>query len=128
MPNSIINHYHEELEDWHNTIEFYSGEIEGFEASLSDLIHSNTIPHLAENAEYFLNQFSGLRSEFGGIGMELAAQEARLEEKEKMEQDVKYASQVTQQQNTLRDRMKTVEQHFIELKYSCQQFLATHHR
>ena len=124
----IAGYFYDELVDWDRTLDLYEDEMAELDTKLTVLIQQNTIPHLADNAEHFLNLFQSQRSAFNTLAEEIYNQENRLKKDDEPLNDSVVTGEVTTEQQNLREKMKTAGQHFIETKYSCYNFLSGLHK
>jgi hypothetical protein len=124
MTHSVSDYYLSELNDWARSIEFYEEEIEEMEDKLMEVIHQNTIPNLAANAEHFMNTLNNQK-----INFQLLEQEIEEQEKVLLSNDIPVGKETIKpktkvQQNTIREKMQEAEKSYIDTKYSCYNFLS----
>jgi hypothetical protein len=124
MPTSIAEQFIDELSGWKDTIDYYFEEIGEFEKKLSDIIRRNTIPHLAENADLFLNRFLGQIQNFVSLIREFTDMQRQLLKDKVPVGNELVTEQVKRTQASLREKMQSSEKAYIDLKFDCQKFLA----
>jgi hypothetical protein len=125
VSNAVATYYKEELVNWDVTLGLYNKEAMDLEAKLFAIIQQNSIPQRALAAENFLNQFTLLRSELQTLLKQMHHQNHSLNKDDTAVEDDAITSEIKNGQNALRDKMKTVEKSFIELKYNCYNFLSS---
>jgi hypothetical protein len=124
MPTTIAEHFMDELSGWNDAIDYYNEEIEEFEKRLSDLVNRNTIPHLAENAEFFWYHFLLQKQSFLLLKNQFLIMQTKLSKNETPITNDSITEQLKVDQTSLREKMKQTEKNYIDLKFDCQRFLA----
>jgi hypothetical protein len=125
MNQALTSYYFTELTDWSRTLEYCLSEMPEFEARLAELIHRNTIPQLAINAEHFLKQFRDMLKKINTVIKEIRKQQEQIKLEDVIPLNNERLLSITNKQNLLRNKMQATEKDFVDLKYSCYNFFST---
>ena len=124
MTTSIAEYYLEELHDWRTTIDLYVEQINDAEESLKDIVRFNTIPHLAAKVEHFSNQLFISKQNLLYLKTFVQSFERKLYMERAPISNESITEDLKEKQNHLRKDMHSVEKEYLELKYTCDNFLA----
>jgi prefoldin subunit 5 len=67
MPKTLAESFSEELENWNESIQFYSIEIESIDSKLYEVIRRNSIPGIAAKVNTYQVRLNNLSEQFDSI-------------------------------------------------------------
>lgn len=117
-------HYYDELSEWEQTCSLYNHEFNELDTKLSVLIRQNHAPHFVENAKYFMEELEALKHDLRTSTFDMYYQEDHLKKDRAFVMDSEIPNSIDYKQQEFREKMKVVEKKFIDLKYSCYNFIA----
>jgi hypothetical protein len=123
MPTTIAQRYLEELENWSESIKFYSIEMNLLASKLYEVIRRNSVVGIAEKVNTYQVSLNNLSEKFDSLLEYINAQESEISIDGKLKDDPSISFEVDKQQSELRKRMKVLEKKFIDAKYACNNFL-----
>lgn len=124
MSNTIATYYTEELVSLDEAAGFYADEMLELEARLTELIHRNSIPRLAENAGHFLDLLSKQQQQFLMLQEDIQQQQNNLKENNGLVEDDTFNPDLKASQNAVRNKMFNCEKEYLDVKYACLDFLS----
>lgn len=124
MSNTIAAYYAGELLALDEATSFYTDEILELEAKLTDLLHRDSIPQLAENAEHFLDLLSKQQQQFLLLQQQIQQQQNKLKQDHGLIEDKDFNPKTKLGQDSLRRSMFSCEKEYLEIKYNCLDFLS----
>ena len=123
MDTNLAQRYFEELENWSDSIKFYSIELDHLESKLYEVIRRNSIVGIAEKVNVYQNSLTNLSEKFDSLLENINIQESEINNEGKLLEDSHISFEMDKQQVDLRKKMKTLEKKFIDAKYNCNTFL-----
>lgn len=124
MSTTIATYYSDELITLDEATGFYTDEILELETRLTDLIHRDSIPHLATTAEHFLDQLSKQQQHFLMLQKDIAEQQNKLKQNDGFIPNSNFSPEITANQDSLRKKMFGAEKEYLDVKYGCLDFLS----
>jgi hypothetical protein len=121
---TIAENYLDELIDWNDSINFYIGEIAVFEQKLVEIIRRNTITDIAKKVEVELAKFIALLEKLNRLQVNIQKQTADLKANDNLIENAFISYETEKLENDLRDKMKTLEKEYIDVKFDCYNFLS----
>ncbi len=123
MPKTLAESFSEELENWNESIQFYSIEIESIDSKLYEVIRRNSIPGIAAKVNTYQVRLNNLSEKFDSILESIDDQEAEIKVDGHLVEDALLHYEVEKEQEELRKKMKGLEKSFIDVKFDCHSFL-----
>ncbi len=126
MDTRIVDLFIKENDAWDDMITRQKSEIPTLEKMLSDVImeKKNIGEDALANVSFLKKEMSNQEEHMGALKEELAKQQHYLV-MEKKEDGDKFAINTVSSQNILRERIRSVERTFIELKCNFLNYMAT---
>jgi hypothetical protein len=124
MANSIAEYYINELENWQDSIDLHLEQASGAEALLNEILHYNTVPHLAANVEHYINQLFVSMQKLMDLDKRIIAAKEKLAIKKAPVNDKLVNDNLIQQQKEIRMDMYKTEKEYLETKYANDDFIA----
>jgi hypothetical protein len=126
MDTRIVDLFIKENDAWDDMITRQKSEIPTLEKMLSDVIkeRKNIGEDALANVSFLKKEMSNQEQHMGALKEELAKQQHYLV-KEKKEDGDQFAINTVSSQNILRERIRSVERTFIELKCNFLNYMAT---
>ena len=123
MPTTIAQRYFEELENWSESIKFYSVEMNHLASKLYEVIRRNSVVGIADKVNTYQVSLNNLSEKFDSLLEYIDAQETEITIDGKLLDDLDIGFEVDKQQSELRKKMKVLEKKYIDAKYACNNFL-----
>lgn len=123
MPTTIAQRYFEELENWTESIQFYSVEMNHLASKLYEVIRRNSVVGIADKVNTYQVRLNNLSEKFDTLLEYIDAQETEINSDGKLLNDLDISLEVDKQQSELRKKMKVLEKKYIDAKYACTNFL-----
>lgn len=123
MHTTIAERYFEELENWSDSIKFYSIEMDHLASKLYEVIRRNSVTGIAEKVNVYQTSLTNLSEKFDSLLENINIQESEINNEGKLLEDSHISFEIDKQQVDLRKKMKTLEKKFIDAKYNCNNFL-----
>ena len=124
MSNTKIEMNHVELLEWLKALDFYKNELRFWRKKLAIVVMGNTARDVLKEAEHFQNQVIIQQDQIDILRHDVKQFENSLDiEFEKISKGAKMALEVIDTETTLRDRMKTFEHIYVDLKHEYYSFL-----
>lgn len=126
MDTRIVDLFIKENDAWDDMITRQKSEIPTLEKMLSDVImeRKNIGEDTLANVSFLKKEMSNQELHMGALKEELAKQQHYLVKEKKADGD-KFAINTVSSQNILRERIRSVERTFIELKCNFLNYMAT---
>ncbi len=126
MDTRIVDLFIKENDAWDDMITRQKSEIPTLEKMLSDVImeRKNIGEDTLANVSFLKKEMSNQEVHMGALKEELAKQQHYLVKEKKADGD-KFAINTVSSQNILRERIRSVERTFIELKCNFLNYMAT---
>lgn len=124
MTSSLAAYYSNELDEWKDVIHFHVQEIEEFEVWLHEVLQKNTIPNLAAQTEHYFTALTGQRHQFEILAGQVYGLQTLLVKDDQPVDDEFITPEIENSHKALREQMLESEKKFLDLKYSCHQFLS----
>ena len=126
MDTRIVDLFIKENDAWDDMITRQKSEIPTLEKMLSDVImeRKNIGEDALANVSFLKKEMSNQEEHMGALKEELAKQQHYLVKEKKADGD-KFAINTVSSQNILRERIRSVERTFIELKCNFLNYMAT---
>ena len=124
MTNLIAVYYINELDDWKKTIDLQLKEIEESKEWLNEILQFNTVLKLAAKVEHYLNTLLLLQQNLLYIKYNIQTLELKLYKEERPVENEMVTEDLKKHQNELRSKMHRTEKEYLDIKYSCDEFLA----
>jgi hypothetical protein len=123
MISSIAGYYMDELDEWKEVIDLHLEEINELEEWLNQIIHTNTVTHLAAKVEHYMNQL--LLSDQNLKALRVQMEEAEnLLLKDQAPIDNEFLTEASKDhQKRLRKVLYSLEKELLEIRYNCDEFL-----
>lgn len=125
MTNSIAEYFLDELYDWKSAIDLYLEETEDSEEWLRDILRFDSVPQLSAKVEHYLNRILLSRQNLLYLRTFIESFEKQLYKDETPETNEMITQQQRDQQKQLREDMHKVEKEYLDLRYACDEFLAS---
>jgi hypothetical protein len=121
--STVIDYYKSELDEWKHAIIAHTKEIAGLEKKLAVAIRRNYVKGIGAKVEMQLSMVNKISGIFLTLQSEIQQQENLLKAESK--QVTADKSRETQQsQRVLRINMQAAEKEYIDVKFSCHDFLS----
>ena len=126
MDTRIVDLFIKENDAWDDMITRQKSEIPTLEKMLSEVIldRKNIGEDALANVSFLKKEMSNQEEHMGALKEELAKQQHYLVKEKKADGD-KFAINTVSSQNILRERIRSVERTFIELKCNFLNYMAT---
>lgn len=124
MATTISEYYTDELLDWNNSIVFYKNEMDEFTQKLGEVIRRNSIVGIAERVEEHQNMLNKIGDKFYRIQIEIEQQEQALKSDSTLIDDRLINNETEKRQVELRSNMQAAEKEYIDVKFTCYNFLS----
>lgn len=111
------------MADWRKTLAFSLGEINRLESDLHEILTRDSIPDLAYKAEGLMRRLATSQNELLILLEQLKLQEQEYNKALGVESLVDMTG-LKERQRKIRNRMRLLEQHFINIKYDSQDFIS----
>lgn len=118
---SELNHV--ELYEWLKALEFYKGELKFWRNRLSEVVTRNTSREILQEAEHFQNQVIIQEENIDILRHDIKQLENRLEEVMTKTNGNGSMSKLNEVENQLRERLKTFEHIYVDLKHEYYSYL-----
>lgn len=123
MASLIAEYYTDELNGWNRSISSYHNEMSEMEDKLSLVIQRNTIPNIAAKLEAEQDKLNTIAAKFAKLLPYMQKQEAALKKDSTWLEDKEINTKTENLQNRLRLAMQQAEKKYVDVKYSCTNFL-----
>lgn len=123
MPTNIAEYFSDELIDWTNAINFYTGEMEQVKDKLGEIIRRNSIVDIAEKVEEHQNLLDDVSNKFTRLQFDFKDQDEALRRNGNFVEDTLLDLKTEEQQNRLRNLMQETEKEYIDVKFICGKFI-----
>jgi hypothetical protein len=124
MSKDITQHYLDELENWGESIVFYTSSIEKLHEHLNQNIIRNSIVDIAAKVEVHQLLLEKINTKLNELKVEIHEQESVLMKGGNLLENSELTSEIDLQQSNLTARVKSCEKEFIDVKYYCNEFLS----
>ena len=115
---------HVELLEWLKGLDFYKNELRFWRKKLAVVVMNQNTKDVLREAEHFQNQVIVQENQIDMLRHDVKQFENRLDiEFELISKGAKIAPEVLEWENQLRDRMKTFEHIYVDLKHEYYSFL-----
>jgi len=115
---------HVELLEWLKALDFYKNELRFWRKPLSHVVVSNTNKDILREAEHFQNQVIIQVDQIDLLHHDVKQFENKLDEEfESVSKGGKFSQQIVDVEASLRERMKTFEHIYVDLKHDYYSFL-----
>ncbi len=115
---------HVELLEWLKALDFYKNELRFWRKHLSHVVVSNTNKDILREAEHFQNQVIIQVDQIDLLHHDVKQFENKLDEEcESVSKGGKFSQQIVDVEASLRERMKTFEHIYVDLKHDYYSFL-----
>lgn len=115
---------HVELLEWLMALDFYKNELRFWRKHLSHVVVSNTNKDILREAEHFQNQVIIQVDQIDLLHHDVKQFENKLDEEfESVSKGGKFSQQIVDVEASLRERMKTFEHIYVDLKHDYYSFL-----
>ncbi|SDN12844.1 hypothetical protein SAMN05421813_14511 [Daejeonella rubra] len=123
MATSIAEHYSDELDNWVQSLNLYTIEMDLLESKLYEIVRRNCIVGIAEKVNTYQVRLSNLSEKFDSLLETIEQQEEELKIDDKLVEDSLINYETEKQQSELRTKMQEIEKKYIDVKYDCNNFL-----
>jgi hypothetical protein len=123
MDRSIAEHYSDELDNWVQSLNFYSIEMDFLESKLNEIIRRNSIVGIAEKVNTYQIRLSNLSEKFDSLIEGIELQESELKIDGKLVDDFLINYETEKLQSELRTKMQGLEKKYVDVKQECNNFL-----
>jgi hypothetical protein len=124
MQHTKIELNHVELLEWLKALDFYKNELRFWRKKLAVVVMNNQAHDVLKQAEHFQNQVIVQENQIDMLRHDVKQFENRLDiEFERISKGAKIAVEVIEWETQLRDRMKTFEHIYVDLKHEYYSFL-----
>jgi hypothetical protein len=124
MSKDITQHYLDELENWGESIVFYTSSIEKLHEHLNQIIIRNSIVDIAAKVEVHQLLLEKINTKLNQLKVEIHEQESVLMKGGNLLENSEMTNEIDLQQSNLTARVKSCEKEFIDVKYYCNEFLS----
>ncbi|HMU78381.1 MAG: hypothetical protein JST71_13145 [Bacteroidetes bacterium] len=115
---------HVELLEWLKALDFYKNELRFWRKHLSHVVVSNTNKDILREAEHFQNQVIIQVDQIDLLHHDVKQFENKLDQEfESVSKGGKFSQQIVDVEASLRERMKTFEHIYVDLKHDYYSFL-----
>lgn len=115
---------HVELLEWLKALDFYKNELRFWRKHLSNVVLSNTAKDILREAEHFQNQVIIQEEQIDILRHDVKQFENKLDQEfTKMMKGAKISQEIVDAEAQIRDRMKTFEHIYVDLKHEYYTFL-----
>ena len=115
---------HVELLEWLKALDFYKNELRFWRKHLSHVVVSNTNKDILREAEHFQNQVIIQVDQIVLLHHDVKQFENKLDQEfESVSKGGKFSQQIVDVEASLRERMKTFEHIYVDLKHDYYSFL-----
>ena len=115
---------HVELLEWLKALDFYKNELRFWRKHLSHVVVSNTNKDILREAEHFQNQVIIHVDQIDLLHHDVKQFENKLDQEfESVSKGGKFSQQIVDVEASLRERMKTFEHIYVDLKHDYYSFL-----
>jgi len=124
MATTISEYYTDELLDWNNSIVFYKNEMDEFTQKLGEVIRRNSIVGIAERVEEHQTLLNKVGDKFYRIQIDIQQQGQALKSDSTLLDDRLINTETEKRQVELRSKMQAAEKEYIDVKFTCYNFLS----
>jgi peptidoglycan hydrolase CwlO-like protein len=124
MPTTIAEYYTDELINWNETIIFYNEEMNYLTQQLAEVIQRNSIEGIAKKVEVHQDQLNRLSDKFYRLQTQIDQQQDALKTDSTYIDNGLIDEQIEQRQLELRNKMRAAEKEYIDVKFTCDNFLS----
>ncbi|HEY8659940.1 MAG TPA: hypothetical protein VIL78_12960 [Hanamia sp.] len=124
MATTISEYYTDELLDWNNSIVFYKNEMDEFTQKLGEVIRRNSIVGIAERVEEHQALLNKVGDKFYRIQIDIQQQGQALKSDSTLLDDRLINTETEKRQVELRSKMQAAEKEYIDVKFTCYNFLS----
>jgi hypothetical protein len=121
--STVIDYYKSELDEWKLAIIAHTKEIAGLEKKLAVAISRNYVKGIGTKVETQLSMLNKISGIFQTLQLEIQQQETLLKTEDKQFTADKLRNS-KQSQHVLRINMQAAEKEYIDVKFSCHDFLS----
>lgn len=115
---------HVEVNEWLDTLSFYKGGLKFWRNRLSEIVSRNTTKEVLSQLEHFQNQMIIQEEQIDILRHDVKQFENIMERDES--QNSVYEKSIPEMEVELRERMKTFEHIYVDLKHEFFNFLRNH--
>jgi hypothetical protein len=124
MKNNVARFFLEEIGEWTEQIEKIQEEVSGIEKTLESIVRQNTITGIAAATEAHQNLLDKQIDVLGELQDEFNKQEMLLNPDGKSVKNGSLTTLLRNRQHLLRKKMKKAGKEYIDIKYSCHEFVS----
>jgi|SRR5665647_19035 len=124
MATTISEYYTDELLDWNNSIVFYKNEMDEFTQKLGEVIRRNSIVGIAERVEEHQTLLNKVGDKFYRIQIDIQQQGQALKSDSTLLDNRLINTETEKRQVELRSKMQAAEKEYIDVKFTCYNFLS----
>jgi hypothetical protein len=124
MATTIAKYYTDELLNWNDTIIFYNEEMTDLTKKFAEVIQRNSIEGIAEKVEALQDQLNGLSDRFYKLQIQIDQQQQALKTDSTFIDNGSIDEKVEERQLQLRNKMQAAEKKYIDVKFTCNNFLS----
>ena len=124
MASRIAEYFTDELETWNRQILSYRRETFEMENRLTEVIHRNTIPNIAELVEERQDKLNKISIRFFQLLEQFEKQKALLKKNSEFIGATSMNTETKKHQNALRKFMHQSEKEYIDIKHDCSNFIS----
>lgn len=123
MQKSLAESFSEELENWIETIQYYSIQMEALDSKLYDVIRRNSIIGIVAKVNAYQEKLNNLSEKFDSVLESIDEQQSEIKVDGKFKEDFLLHYEVEKEQGELRESMNNLGKTFIDLRKECNSFL-----
>lgn len=124
MPTTIAEYYTDELSDWNDSIIFYNEEMNDLTQKLAEVIQRNSIEGIAKRVEAQQDQLNGLSDKLYMLQIKMDQQQGALKTGSTYIDNGLIDEEIEQRQLDLRQKMLAAGKEYIDVKFTCNEFLS----
>ncbi len=124
MKNNVARYFLDEIEKWRKDIETINDEIVTIEKKLEAIVRQNSITGIAAATEAHQSLLDAQLRQFDVLHEEFNRQEVILSPGEEPVDNDALLQTLRERQNELREKMKTAEKEYLDIKFSCHDFVS----
>jgi phage terminase large subunit GpA-like protein len=124
MKNNVARYFLDEIEEWRRDIETINDEIVTIEKKLEAIVRQNSITGIAAATEAHQSLLDAQMRQFDVLHDEFNRQEVILSPGQEPVDNDALLQSLRERQNELREKMKTAEKEYLDIKFSCHDFVS----
>jgi hypothetical protein len=124
MKNNVARYFLDEIEEWRRDIETINDEIVTIEKKLEAIVRQNSITGIAAATEAHQSLLDAQMRQFDVLHDEFNRQEVILSPGQEPVDNDALLQTLRERQNELREKMKTAEKEYLDIKFSCHDFVS----